>query len=89
MYTIIAWTFIKLIKFIYFNKYKYYLKLYSTTKDAKLKKEYSFKLYNIRKSFKLTEYDLQAFGVLLQRKYKKTLSSILHVGSWKGDLRIY
>lgn len=57
------------------NKYKYYLKLYSTTKEAKLKKEYSFKLYNIRKSFKLTEYDLQAFGVLLQRKYKKNIDS--------------
>lgn len=57
------------------NKYKYYLKLYSTTKDAKLKKEYSFKLYKLRKSFKLTEYDLQAFGVLLQRKYKKNIDS--------------
>lgn len=57
------------------KKYKYFLNLYINTSDPSLKKVYSKELMILRKTFKLTEYDLHAFGVLLQRKYKKNIDS--------------
>ena len=57
------------------TKYKKYLNLYINSKDKILKKEYSKELTNIRKVFKLTEYDLQAYGVKLQHKYKTHIDS--------------